>query len=182
MWTRLSKSVVKGLLLVEWHTPLSQSQKRSQILPLNRSAVCFGWAVVFGRAVSSLCGNVQNKLYQAVKCRALPWPLRNWGFFSCCTVLISSTIVYCAIIIKGQTRCLTCIVFVGIVLFCFPMASRSTVCRKVMTFGTLIGDGLNSPLTNVWISQPNALKCYQHLLAQNRNDRLFLSASIIMII
>ncbi len=85
--------------------------------------MCFGWAVIFGRAVSSLCGNVQNKLYQAVKCRALPWPLRDGDFFPCCHCVdilpISATIVYCSIIIKSQTWYLTCIVFVGIVLFCF---------------------------------------------------------------
>ncbi len=58
-----------------------------------------------------------------MKCRALPWPLRDGDFFPCCHCVdilpISATIVYCSIIIKSQTWYLTCIVFVGIVLFCF---------------------------------------------------------------
>ncbi len=88
--------------------PVSNKVSDSSIEP--QRCVCFG------RAVSSLCGNVQNKLYRAVKCRALPWPLRNGDSFPCCHCVDILPISTCSIIIKGQTWCLSCIVFV---LFCF---------------------------------------------------------------
>ncbi len=83
--------------------PVSNKVSDSSIEP--QRCVCFG------RAVSSLCGNVQNKLYRAVKCRALPWPLRNGDSFPCCHCVDILPISTCSIIIKGQTWCLSCIVF-----------------------------------------------------------------------